>query len=110
MTQRAQQQLVVLHTLDRGELRMAEAADLLGLSTRQVRRLRRAYRRRGPKAVVHGNRGRRSPRRVREVIRKNPKYYDPPLRGFREHPPIDAKGFAEAIPVVAYTHDGPAAP
>jgi len=44
---------------------------------------------------------------VREVIRKNPRYYDPPLRGFREHPPIDAKGFPEPIPVVAYTHDSP---
>lgn len=45
---------------------------------------------------------------VREVIRKNPRYYDPPLRGFREHPPIDAKGFPEPIPVVAYTQDTPA--
>lgn len=70
LTHRAQQQLIVLHALDRGELRMAEAADLLGLSIRQVRRLRRAYRRRGPKALVHGNRGRRSPRRVDETTRK----------------------------------------
>ncbi|MGH7428941.1 MAG: ISNCY family transposase, partial [Candidatus Methylomirabilaceae bacterium] len=70
MTQRAQQQLIVLNALERGELRMTEAADLLGLSTRQVRRLRRAYRRHGPKALVHGNRGRRSPRRVRDAIRK----------------------------------------
>lgn len=70
LTQRAEQHLVVLHALDRGELRMAEAADLLGLSIRQVRRLRRAYRRRGPQALVHGNRGRPSPRRVREDIRR----------------------------------------
>lgn len=69
MTHRAQQHLVVLHALDRGELRMIEAADLLGLSIRQVRRLRRAYRRRGPKAMVHGNRGRRSPRRVDDATR-----------------------------------------
>src|SRR5574337_2019069 len=69
LTQRAEQQLIVLQALDRGELLMAEAADLLGLSTRQVRRLRRAYRRRGPKAMVHGNRGRPSPRRVADAIR-----------------------------------------
>ena len=69
LTQRAQQQLIVLNTLDRGELRMAEAAGLLGLSTRQARRLRRAYRRHGPKALIHGNRGRRSPRRVADAIR-----------------------------------------
>jgi len=61
LTHRAEQQLIVLNALDRGELLMAEAADLLGLSTRQVRRLRRAYRRHCAKALVHGNRGRRSP-------------------------------------------------
>ena len=69
LTQRAQQQLIVLTALDRGEVHMAEAANLLGLSTRQVRRLRRAYRRHGPKALVHGNRGRRSPRRVDDATR-----------------------------------------
>ena len=69
MTRRAEQQLMVLNALDRGELRMAEAADLLALSTRQIRRLRRAYRRRGPKALVHGNRGRPSPRRVDDATR-----------------------------------------
>jgi len=70
LTPRAEQQLIVLHALDRGELLMAKAAGLLGLSTRQVRRLRRAYRQHGPTALVHGNRGRQSPRRVREAIRK----------------------------------------
>ncbi len=70
LTHRAQQQLTVLHALDRGELRLADAADLLGLSPRQVRRLRRAYRRRGPQALVHGNRGRRSPRRMDDATRK----------------------------------------
>jgi transposase len=70
LTPRVEQQLIVLNALDRGELLMAKAADLLGLSTRQVRRLRRAYRQHGPKALVHGNRGRQSSRRVREAIRK----------------------------------------
>lgn len=49
---------------------MAEAAALVGLSIRQLRRLRRAYRRRGPKALVHGNRGRPSPHRVSAPIRQ----------------------------------------
>lgn len=70
MTQRAQQRLVVLNALERGEVLMAEAAALIGLSVRQVRRLRRAYRRRGAKALVHGNRGRPSPRRVSAAIRQ----------------------------------------
>lgn len=64
MTQRAQQQLVILNALERGELVMAEAATLVGLSVRQLRRIRQAYRRHGAQALVHGNRGRPSPRRV----------------------------------------------
>lgn len=70
MTRRAQQRLVVLNALERGEVLMAEAAALVGLSVRQLRRLRRAYRRRGAKALVHGNRGRPSSRRISEAIRQ----------------------------------------
>ena len=40
LTQRAQQQLLILTALERAELTMAEAARLLGRSTRQVRRSR----------------------------------------------------------------------
>lgn len=69
LTQRAQQRLKILHALDRADLLMREAADLLGLSVRQVRRLRSAYRRLGPKALVHGNQGHPSPRRVKAAIR-----------------------------------------
>ena len=69
LTQRAQQRLLVLNALDRGDLLMAEASHLLGLSVRQVRRLRSAYRTHGPSALVHGNRGRQSPRRVDEATR-----------------------------------------
>lgn len=69
LTHRAQQRLQILHALDRGELRMAEGAWLMGLSIRQVRRLRRAYRTRGPRALVHGNRGHPSPRRIADPIR-----------------------------------------
>lgn len=70
MTQREQQRVVILNALERGEIVMAEAAALAGLSVRQLRRLRRAYRRRGAKALVHGNRGRPSSRRVSATIRQ----------------------------------------
>ncbi len=43
---------------------MVEASGLLGLSVRQVRRLRAAYRRHGAAALIHGNRGHPSPRRT----------------------------------------------
>lgn len=69
LTHHEQQRLMVLSALDRGELLMADAAALLGRSVRQVRRLRQAYRTRGPTALAHGNRGRPSPRRVAESIR-----------------------------------------
>ncbi len=57
MTHRAHQQLLVLNTLERTELTVAEAATLLGRSPRQVRRLHAAYRARGPAALVHSNQG-----------------------------------------------------
>ena len=69
LTQPAQQRLVVLNALERGKLVMADAARLMGLSTRQTRRVRAAYRRRGPVALVHGNRGRRSSRRLPDRLR-----------------------------------------
>ncbi len=69
MTQRAQQRLMVLTALERGDLLMADAARLCGRSVRQVRRLRRAYRRRGLAALVHGNQGRPCPRRTADATR-----------------------------------------
>src|SRR2546425_6191250 len=68
LTQRAQQRLVILNALERGELMMAEAATLVGLSVRQLRRIRRAYRRWGAQGLVHGKRGRPSPRPVNAPI------------------------------------------
>src|SRR2546428_11390071 len=70
LPQHAQQQLLVLNALEGAELTMAEAARLLGRSPRQVRRLRAAYRARGPAALVHGNRGRRSARRLADALRE----------------------------------------
>ena len=52
----------------RGEL--AEAADLLGLAQRSVWRLKRRFAEEGPAALVHGNRGRASPRRIDEATRE----------------------------------------
>jgi transposase len=50
---------LVLNQLLDGELVNARAADLLGMSVRQVQRLKAAYRSNGTLALVHGNRGRR---------------------------------------------------
>src|ERR1035437_9572549 len=45
-----------------------EAAEELGLSTRQVKRLLYALKKRGDKAVIHGVRGKPSKRRIEEAI------------------------------------------
>jgi hypothetical protein len=54
-----QQHLLVLNDLEAGIVISAEAVELLGLSVRQVRRLRAAYWQRAAAALAHGNRGRR---------------------------------------------------
>src|SRR5713226_2795303 len=69
LTHRAEQCLKVLHALDRRELLMAEAAELLGRSVRQVRRLRAALQTRGLAALVHGNHGRPPVNRIPNNIR-----------------------------------------
>jgi len=51
--------LQALKELERGEIDNRAAAGALGLSVRQVQRLRHDYRLRGVAAAVHGNRGRR---------------------------------------------------
>lgn len=47
-----------------GKITNAEGADALGISVRQFRRLRAAYRDKGVQGLVHGNRGQPSPRRL----------------------------------------------
>lgn len=61
---------MVLKRIERRELMGREAAGLMGLSVRQVRRLLAAYRREGVVAIAHGNRGRRPVHAVGEEVRK----------------------------------------
>ncbi len=64
-----QKRLQVITELDAGRVIGREAAELIGLSVRQVRRLLAAYRQKGVEAVVHGNRGRSPAKRTPEAIR-----------------------------------------
>lgn len=54
-----QRRAAVLDDLARGRVTAAEAASALDLSRGYVRRLLVKYRESGPKALAHGNRGRR---------------------------------------------------
>ncbi len=53
-----QKRLLVLNRMERSEMTAAEAAGVLEVSVRQVRRLSAAYRKEGASALAHGNRGR----------------------------------------------------
>jgi len=53
----------------RGEITNREGAQALGISHRQFKRLRSRLRRDGPRALVHGNRGRPSPGRLSDSLR-----------------------------------------
>jgi transposase len=64
MTSREQARAMVLVRVAGGELTVAETAVLLGLSERQVWRLRQGFERDGPAALAHANRGRPSLRRL----------------------------------------------
>src|SRR5579864_821256 len=59
LTLAEQRRLLILNHLLSGALINAQAASLLGLSVRQIRRLRRRYEEQGAAAFSHGNRGRR---------------------------------------------------
>ena len=64
LTMREQQRVAVIERVFRGELTMAEAALVLGVSERQSFRIKARIRKEGVRGVIHGNRGRSSPRKL----------------------------------------------
>jgi transposase len=58
LNRKEQARLMVLNEMEKGKVKGREAAGILGLSLRQVRRLIAAYRLKGARALAHGNRGR----------------------------------------------------
>ena len=59
---------VIENTIE-GYLKAGQAAEQLHLSIRQIFRLKKALREEGVEGLIHGNRGRPSPRRVKEYLR-----------------------------------------
>ena len=70
MTQADRDRLVALKKAKRKLITQREAAEELGLSVRQVKRLLHALKKRGDQAVVHGLRGKRSNRRIEESMER----------------------------------------
>lgn len=61
--------LEVIQRSLRGAISVATSAMLLGLTDRQVYRLRAKVNKYGPSAIAHGNRGRASPRKIPDKLR-----------------------------------------
>lgn len=70
LTAREQQRAMVLTQVCLGHVTGVEAARLMALSVRHTRRVLAAFRRQGPAALAHGNRGRTPPNRLPEPIRR----------------------------------------
>ena len=79
MSQRERDRLKVLHGLKAGQFSQAKAAQLLGLTPRQVRRLQERLEERGDAGLVHRLRGRPSNRRLGVELRQRV------LRAYRQH-------------------------
>jgi transposase len=67
MSQGERDRLRVLQEVERGELKQALAAELLGMTERGFRKLLQRYREKGDKALVHALRGGASNRRVADA-------------------------------------------
>jgi transposase len=70
MTQADRDRLVTLKKAKKKLITQREAAEELGVSTRHVKRLLHALKKRGDKAVIHGLRGKPSNRRILEATEK----------------------------------------
>ena len=86
LTMKAEKRLEVIQRVFRGELTVAKAALVLGVSERQCYRIKARVTRRGARGVVHGNRGRPSKRKVKEKkLKRIVELAKGKYRGFNDH-------------------------
>ena len=70
LNKKEQKRLMVLNYVEKGKMRGGEAAVVLEVSLRHVRRLLAAYRVEGALGLAHGNRGRKPPNTLDGALRK----------------------------------------
>jgi len=70
LNRKEQRRLVVLNQVEIGKMIGKEAAEVLDLSLRHVRRILAAYRKEGAAALAHGNRGRKPHHALDESLRR----------------------------------------
>ena len=66
LTMKDEKRLEIIQRVFRGELTMAEAGMVLGVSERQCYRIKARVNQQGVKGVIHGNRGRPCKRKAKE--------------------------------------------
>ena len=99
MSGKERRRYLELEAVRRGERSLGEAAERLGLSYRQVRRLWRRFEARGEAGLVHGGRGRRSNHSKPEAVKRAcVTTYREELAGFG--PTLAAEKLAERSVVV----------
>ena len=69
MSEQEQSRTEVIRLYVDGYIKQNVAAKRMGLSTRQVRRLAKAYRLHGANGLIHGNRGKESNRKIRDEVK-----------------------------------------
>ncbi len=87
LTRQEHERYSIIKRVLKGEMKQAEAADLLNLTDRQVRNLRDKVREKGVRGMAHGNRGKASPRkmavelveRILQVLRERYEDFKPKL-------------------------------
>lgn len=73
---------IVLRILS-GELSLGRAAKMLGISTRQMKRIKKKYRDKGPAGLIHGNRNRPSNHKLDPAVKETIlKHCQDELKGF----------------------------
>ena len=70
LNKKEQKRLMVVNQVERGVMTAREAAEVLGLSLRHVRRILAAYRKEGAQALAHGNWGRKPCNTLDESLKK----------------------------------------
>ena len=70
MNPKEQRRLMVLNQVESRKVTAKQAAEVLKLSLRHVRRILAAYRKEGAAALAHGNRGRKPINALDESLRK----------------------------------------
>jgi transposase len=69
LSQRQVQKFQVMSLVEAGKMLLKEAAEKIGLSYRQAKRIRKRVKEKGVKGLIHGNRGKASSRRLDERVK-----------------------------------------